>query len=253
MTVDGVLAVGPDVLWYADTESGLSPIVLLHAYAGSGRSFHQQLAAFSDAGHRVVTYSRRGHAGSTGPSELKTPAADDLRVLIDTLGLGRVHLVATAAGGFTATDFADSWPGDVTTLTLACTMIGIEDDDYQSLCAAHRPADFDRLTAEQRELSARYRAEQPSGVVAWRRNEPSRRIPLPVHRRPITWKTIERLGMPVHLICGALDPYAPPPVMRAVAERLPNARLSVIADTGHSAYWERPDEFNRLVLDFLSE
>jgi len=44
---------------------------------------------------------------------------------------------------------------------------------------------------------------------------------------------------------------APPPLMRALATLLPSSSIAEIPDTGHSAYWEQPVIFNRLVLDFL--
>lgn len=247
----GHVNVGDDSLCYADTGGDGPAVILLHAYAGSGRSFVHQLAPFRRGGFRVVTYSRRGHAGSSGPVDSAPPAADDLRALVEQLGIGAAHLVATAAGGFVATDYAQSWPDDVRSLTLACTIIGIEDADYHELCSSHRPPDFADLTVEERELSPGYRATRPVGVERWRRNVPAVRLPLPSHRQPITWRTIENLTMPVSLISGGDDPYFPPPVMAAVAERLRDGRTAVIASTGHSAYWEQPSSFNRIVLDFL--
>ncbi len=249
----GHLRVGDDRLWYADTGGDGPAVVLLHAYAGSGHSFVRQLAALRRHGYRAVTYSRRGHPGSTGPAAGAPPAADDLHALVDAVGLGAVHLVGTAAGGFVATDYAQNWPDDVRSLTLACTMIGIEDADYHELCERHRPPDFERLTAEDRELSRSYRATRPVGVVRWRRNTPSTRLPLPPHRRPITWESIDGLTMPVSLITGAEDPYFPPPVMSAVAARVRDGRTAVIPGTGHSAYWEQAAHFNRILLGFLDD
>lgn len=247
----GHVSVDGDRLWFADTGGDGPAVVLLHAYAGSGRSFVRQLATLRRHGFRAVTYSRRGHAGSSGPGADAPPAADDLRQLVDELCVGAAHLVATAAGGFVATDYAQSWPGAVRSLTLACTMIGIEDADYHDLCERHRPPDFAGLTVEERELSRGYRATHSVGAERWRRNTPATRPPLPPHRQPITWQSIENLTMPVSLIAGADDPYFPPPVMGAVAARLRDGRTAVIENTGHSAYWERPSSFNTILLDFL--
>lgn len=248
---DGRVAFAGDDVWYSDTGGPGPAVVLLHPYAGSGRSFSRQVDAFHAAGHRVVTYSRRGHTGSSGPTDVTATAADELRAVVDTLELGPAHLVASAAGGFVAADFAQSWPDALRTLVLACTMIGIEDDDYAELCRTYRPTSFDEMSSEERELTAAYRSHDPDGVDAWRANLPERPVPLPPQRRPITWQTVERLSVPTLLIAGDHDPYFPPQVMRAVADRVPHATSTVVEGTGHSAYWERPADFNRVVLDFL--
>ncbi len=45
--------------------------------------------------------------------------------------------------------------------------------------------------------------------------------------------------------------YTPPAMLRELASKIPAARTAVIKEAGHSAFWERPDVFNDLVLDFI--
>lgn len=54
------------------------------------------------------------------------------------------------------------------------------------------------------------------------------------------------------VLAGDEDRYAPPPVMKRVADHLPNAEFQLMPHTGHSAYWEQPQEWNRRVRNFLS-
>jgi 3-oxoadipate enol-lactonase len=49
------------------------------------------------------------------------------------------------------------------------------------------------------------------------------------------------------------DVLFPPEVMEEVAATIPGARLQVIPGVGHSTYFEAPEVFNRVVLDFLAE
>jgi pimeloyl-ACP methyl ester carboxylesterase len=42
-------------------------------------------------------------------------------------------------------------------------------------------------------------------------------------------------------------------VLRLLAARFPNCESLVIAECGHSAFWEQPEQFNRAVLDFISK
>ena len=67
----------------------------------------------------------------------------------------------------------------------------------------------------------------------------------------LTWSRLERIGHPVLLMTGDGDLYVPPALMRMQAQHLPTAETVVIAEAGHSPYWERPAIFNRVVLDFL--
>src|SRR5918994_1047786 len=53
-------------LYYEDHGSG-SPVVLIHGWPLSGASWEKQTAALVDAGHRVITYDRRGFGRSSKP------------------------------------------------------------------------------------------------------------------------------------------------------------------------------------------
>ena len=73
-------------IYYEDHGSG-SPVVLVHGYALNGHSWEKQEAALLAAGHRVITYDRRGFGASSRPStgyDFDT-LADDLHVLLSTL------------------------------------------------------------------------------------------------------------------------------------------------------------------------
>jgi pimeloyl-ACP methyl ester carboxylesterase len=55
------------------------------------------------------------------------------------------------------------------------------------------------------------------------------------------------------LIVGAEDALAPPRVMELMARRIPQARFVKVPGAGHSVYFEKPDEFNEILLGFLRE
>ena len=65
----------PVELYYEDHGSG-SPVVLIHGWPLSGRSWENQVGALVDAGHRVITYDRRGFgkSSSRGPVTTMTPS-----------------------------------------------------------------------------------------------------------------------------------------------------------------------------------
>ncbi|SED84793.1 Pimeloyl-ACP methyl ester carboxylesterase [Rhizobiales bacterium GAS188] len=89
----------PIELYYEDLGSG-SPVVLIAGYPFSGASWEKQIAALLAAGHRVITYDRRGFGRSSRPSvgyDFDTLAAD-LNTLLTTLGLTDVSLLGFSMG-----------------------------------------------------------------------------------------------------------------------------------------------------------
>src|SRR6202043_828184 len=86
-------------IYYEDHGSG-PPVVLVHGYALNGHSWEKQEAALLAAGHRVITYDRRGFGASSRPAagyEFDTLAAD-LHVLLTRLRLREVVLAGFAMG-----------------------------------------------------------------------------------------------------------------------------------------------------------
>jgi pimeloyl-ACP methyl ester carboxylesterase len=69
-------------------------------------------------------------------------------------------------------------------------------------------------------------------------------------RRDMTGRLSE-IEQPVLLIVGAEDAITPVEEMRSMAAALPAGRLSVIADAGHMAPMERPEEVNAAIVEFL--
>lgn len=90
----------PVELYYEDHGSG-SPVVLIHGWPLSGRSWEKQVPTLVEAGHRVVTYDRRGFGKSSQPYggyDYNTFAADLDKLLVH-LGLSNVTLVGFSMGG----------------------------------------------------------------------------------------------------------------------------------------------------------
>ena len=87
-------------LYYEDHGSG-KPVVLIHGYPLSGASWEKQVPALLNAGHRVITYDRRGFGRSSQPTEGYNydTFAEDLHKLITHLKLQDFTLVGFSMGG----------------------------------------------------------------------------------------------------------------------------------------------------------
>jgi pimeloyl-ACP methyl ester carboxylesterase len=220
-------------IFYVDSGGGRVPVVLMHPATGSSRVWEYQIPAFTAAGYRVIAFDRRGW-GRTIVEQTVDPAgpqpstgADDLKGLLDHLGVDRVHLVSTTAGAFVALDFAHSFPQRVRSLVVTNTIGGVLDADFLEFGRRLRPPQFDALP--------------PEGP----------RAPAQPMRNRLTFSLLESIRLPVLLLTGGADLYAPPAVMALFAVRIKNSESLVIPDAGHSTYWEQPEVFNREVLDFV--
>jgi pimeloyl-ACP methyl ester carboxylesterase len=254
-------------LFYRDTGGSGTPVVLLHANTGSSRVWEYQIPAFTAAGYRVIAFDRRGwgrtevepaaqHA-SQGRDERGT-AADDLRALLDNLGIQRIHLVGTAGGGFVALDFAVSYPERLRSLVVANSIGGVQDADFLELNQRLRPPQFGALPPEIREVGPSYRAANLEGTKRWVELEKISRPPGPLApaqplRNHLTFSLLETIQTPTLLLTGDSDLFAPPPLVRMFAAHLKGAEVVIVPEAGHSTYWEQPDVFNRVVLQFLSK
>ena len=90
----------PIDLYYEDHGSG-APVVLIHGFPLSGRSWEKQRAALLEGGHRVITYDRRGFGQSSQPTtgyDYDT-FASDLDKLLSHLNLRDVTLAGFSMGG----------------------------------------------------------------------------------------------------------------------------------------------------------
>jgi len=251
---EAVADLGPARLWHWDTGGDREPVVLLHAVVGSGAMWLYQQPVLAAAGYRVIGYSRRGHFGSeAGDPDDPGTAADDLRMLLDHLGVRRAHVIGTAAGGFAAADFAIRHPERVRSLTLSTSLVAVQDAAFMASTAALRPHAFESLPREFREVGPAYRAANPEGLALWLKLT-GEAVATPVRQRfasSLDLASLGRLAMPVLVIAADADMYAPPPVMKRLADAIPEARLRLVTGAGHSAYWEQPEAFNALILDFL--
>lgn len=239
-------------IWYRDSGGTGVPVIFLHAASGNSAMWEHQIQPFVAAGFRFIAYDRRGHGRSVavdGPE--RGSLARDLELLVKRLNLDRIHLVGTAAGGGVAFDYALSFPQRLRSLVIANSLGGVTDPGYVAMGRRLRPApQFDALPVEFRELGPAYRAANPEGVARWTGLSRSGSQPAgPLNR--ITFSALEGIKAPVLLITGDADLYTPPPVLKMFAQRIKGASSLIVPECGHSAYWERPDIFNRAVLDFV--
>jgi pimeloyl-ACP methyl ester carboxylesterase len=87
-------------IYYEDHGSG-KPVVLIHGYPLSGASWEKQIPVLLAAGHRVITYDRRGFGKSSQPTTAYNydTFAEDLKKIVTQLKLQDFALVGFSMGG----------------------------------------------------------------------------------------------------------------------------------------------------------
>ena len=150
-------------IYYEDHGSG-SPVVLVHGYALNGHSWEKQEAALLAAGHRVITYDRRGCGASSRPSigyDFDT-LAGDLDVLLSRLDLRGVVLAGFAMEtGEVARYLAAHGPGQLKAAVLVAPLLPFLLKTNDNPDGIDRSV-FDRLTT--RRSPAEERSQVPWNV-----------------------------------------------------------------------------------------
>jgi pimeloyl-ACP methyl ester carboxylesterase len=178
--------------------------------------------------------------------------------LVHYLGLDRFHVVATAAGGIGGLDYAVEHPDLVRSLVVANSIGGVQDPEYLEVQHRLRPPEIQQLPIELRELGPSYRGTNPEGTHRWLEIEHGSRPegtqrPGQQPRLPMTFARLETIRVPVLVLVGEADLLSPPALMRMLAAHIPNGQFVTVPEAGHAAFWEQPEIWNRLVLEFLGQ
>ncbi len=241
------------------------PLIFLHAGIADLRMWDPQVASFADR-FDVTRPDQRGFGKSELPPGPWSPVAD-LLALVDELRLKPVDLVGCSLGGGVAIDFALEHPQRISKLVLVGSGIGGFDFRpehallFAEATAARKARDFEALNIAMLHLFLDG-PERPRGYVA----EPLRKLFLdmnevalradfekspPEEMNPPAIHRLNEITAPTLVVVGDKDVPTVLEVADLLMDSIPNARKAVIHDAAHLPNLEHPEEFNRLVLDFL--
>lgn len=215
------------------------------------------------ARYRVVSYDNRGIGESEippGPYTVAQMAGDALQVL-DEAGIERAHVVSASLGGMVAQHVAAHHPERVDRLVLACTHPGVEDGYPMPQVTvdlfAQAPT-MEPTVALRRFVDNSLGVAPPVGladeVYAYRlANPPDMNGWLSQAAAGTTFGGVDlaRIEAPTLVVTGTHDNVIDCRNSELLAERIPDARLERLEGAGHLFFWERSDDFVRLVEDFL--
>lgn len=249
---------------YYETDGAGPAVVLLHGGLLNLRQWDDQVERFA-RDYLVIRYDARGHGRSSFPA-VPYSHHDDLNGLLRKLGIEQAHLVALSQGTAVAVEFTLTFPGMVRSLVLgAAPLRGYAlsaefSDAMRAIIAAGVGGDTERtrrllwdfapLRHAATQSTVRERADRMVLVdyswAVFREDAPQRRSvdPPPAAR-------LDAIAAPTLVVVG--DEEMPTLTEQAefMAKRIPGARMVVIRDAGHWVNMEQPEEFERVVLDFL--
>jgi 3-oxoadipate enol-lactonase len=252
---------------YYDVAGNGEPLVLFHAGIADRRMWDGQLEAFGER-YRMIRYDMRGCGRSEAPTGAPFSHHDDLRGLLDFLGIERAILVGCSIGARTVIDFALAHPERVRGFALVCpSLSGFESDEeppeeWDELVAADDAGDLERVS----ELEVRIWVDGPCrspdqvypvvrdlvremNLIALR-NEAA--LGEEHQAQPPAVNRLAEIQTPTLVVAGDLD--RPEVGSRAdlLSRSIPRAQKVVVNGTAHVPSMEKPGEFNRVVLGFLS-
>jgi pimeloyl-ACP methyl ester carboxylesterase len=258
-------------LYYEESGSG-TPVIFVHEYAGDHRAWEPQMRHFGQR-YRAITFAARGYPPSDVPEDVskysQVRAADDIGSVLDHLKIAKAHIVGLSMGGFATLHFGFRLPGRALSLVVAGCGYGAEPGQREKFQAE---ADAIAKFIDDNDISVfaekyaygptrvQFENKDPRGFAEFKQQlgEHSkigaRNTQLGVQRhRPSLYDLVDdmkKLTVPTLVLTGDEDwPCLQPSLL--LKQNIPTAALSVMPNCGHTINIEDPDQFNRIVSDFL--
>jgi 3-oxoadipate enol-lactonase len=245
-------------------DAGKELIVFLHGVGADRTTWAPQVTFFSQLGYSVAAIDMRGSGDSQTRTELGTAVpiqigefAMDVDALIRELGFDRAHWVGNSMGGVI---IQSAFKRELNTIdkVVLCNTFAKYPDSHITLARpaealktrslkqlaeeripfAYRP-DIDRDTLGAG-IEAMARKDVETYLLSWRE----------------TWvhdyrSVLPMVTAPTLVITGDLDKITPPALGLELADLIPDAKYHMIRNASHISNQDQPDEFNRVVYEFL--
>jgi pimeloyl-ACP methyl ester carboxylesterase len=260
-------------LFYEETGSG-TPIVFVHEFAGDHRSWEPQVRHFSRR-YRCIAYNARGYPPSEVPEAFERysqeRSRDDIRCVLDALGIQRAHVVGLSMGAFATVHFGIAYGHRALSLTVAGGGYGSHPAQYKQFQqASHDNAAFIRREG-MRKFADTYghgatrvqlQNKDPRGFAEFI-EQLAGHSPLGAAntmlgyqaRRPSLYDLtaeMARIDVPTLIMNG--DEEEPCLEVGLLMKRvIPKAGLAILPKSGHGINLEEPALFNRLLEDFFHQ
>lgn len=244
------------------------PLVFVHAGIADSRMWDEQFATFV-GNYRVLRFDMRGF-GQTEMVEGPFSHHEDLRGLLDSLGVGQVHIIGSSMGGGAVLDFALEYPERVGNLVLVGSAVGGFNPDFDppkewdELVAADEAGDLGLVSELEVRMWVDGPGRSPEDVEAPVRDLVREMNLIALQNEatgmgdewdpePPAADRLPDVQAPTLLVVGDEDQPRIIAAADLLERELPNVRKVIMHGTAHVPNLERPVEFDRIVLDFLQD
>ena len=260
--ITGYAKVNGTQLYYEITGAG-RPLILMHGFGSDRRAWDdvvQRLAPY----YRVLCFDMRGFGRSDLPTDTQSHYAEDLKALMDHLGIEHAFIGGQSLGGLVTIRFALTYPDAIDALVLVDA--GLEGFEWSKEFAAAFEAIY--ATAKQEGLAAAraLAARHTLGGPARERPELNERrkaiaadysgwhwlnmTPYGHHDTSVA-RRLSQITRPALVLVGERDMPDFHRIADRLAQELPDARKVVLPGSGHSPHMETPAALCDAVLSFL--
>ncbi|HEY7041185.1 MAG TPA: alpha/beta hydrolase [Methylomirabilota bacterium] len=262
-------------LYYEDHGTG-HPVVLIHGWPQSGRAWEKQVAALLDAGHRVVTYDRRGFGESSRPTfgyDYDT-FSEDLHRVLTRLKLRDAALVGFSMGGGEVARYLGTYGSEgvshavfISSVTpflrkTADNPAGVDGSVFDAIergLEADRPAFLRHFFANfyNVDVLGGKRVSEEAVQFAW--NVAVGASPRATRDCVSAWLTdfrmdLSRIDVPTLVVHGDADRIVPIEASgRPSHELVRGSRLVVVEGGSHGLLWTHADTVNHELVEFLGK
>lgn len=260
-------------LHYEESGTG-TPVVFVHEFAGDWRTWEAQVRHFSRR-YRCIAYNARGYPPSDVPADVERysqqRARDDIRAVLDALGIERAHIVGNSMGGFATLHFGMAYSPRALSLVVCGCGYGAHPDHYQQFQAQSRELAKSMLAQGMAHIAATYghgpsrlqlKEKDPRGFAEFVRHfsehsaQGSANTMLGYQaRRPSLYDLtaeMAKITAPTLIVAGDEDDAVLEPSL-LMKRTIPGAGLVVLPRSGHMTNLEDPALFNRLLEDFFHQ
>lgn len=266
----GFFEVNGTQLYYEMMGEG-HPLVLIHGVYLDTRMWDDQFSVFANH-YQVIRYDVRGFGKSALP-QVSYADRQDLYELLQFLGIKKTYLLGLSLGGGIAIDFTLDHPDRVDALLLVGSPV--PGYPYEMMFTEQQ---MQEKIQQQTPLAKAIRERNVSAMIDLLMDDPTLMPSLqyPIARQrvreilseysfgwvldpapkqellPVAYGRLAEIHVPSLLIVGEDDDIIPHKSADKLAQDIPGARRVMISETHHLPNMEKPEEFNQIVLDFLS-
>jgi 3-oxoadipate enol-lactonase len=240
------------------------PVVTMsHSLATSLAMWDPQMAAL-ESRYRLLRYDTRGHGGTDAPAGAYTldGLAEDVRALLEALGIARTHFVGLSMGGMIGQILALKYPQLLHGLVLCDTSSRVPPEARATWDDRIRTAETQGMEplvepTIGRWFTPAFRERHPDVVDRVRaamRATPPRGYAGCCHAIAALNLTdrLHVIDLPTLVIVGEEDPGTPVAAARTIHDQIRGSQLVVLKSASHLSNMEQPEAFNQAVTSFLS-